>query len=119
MTPSPSPLHTPPHPSQVPPDVYVGGGGVSLHMGRWVGEPEEDIGRPEPEGWYLSGGRTMGDGRWGGPDTGGGRMNKHIWTERRKKGKKERGDGQDDLESKAPGRILEGGGRKEPKSSRT
>ena len=28
-----------------------GGGGASLHMGRWVRKPEEDIGRPEPEGW--------------------------------------------------------------------
>ena len=31
------------------------------------------------------------------------------------KGRKERGDGQDVLESKAPGRISEGGERKEPK----
>ena len=38
-----------------------------------------------------------------------------LWTERRKKGQKERGDGQDVLESKAPGRISEGGKRKEPK----
>ena len=27
----------------------------------------------------------MGDGRWGGPDTGGGRLNTRLWTERRKK----------------------------------
>ena len=53
----------------------------------------------------------MGDGRWGGPDTGGGRLNTRLWTERRGKGQKERGDGQDVLESKAPGRILEGGGK--------
>ena len=51
----------------------------------------------------------MGDGRWGRPDTGGGRLNTHLWTERREKGRKERGGGQDVLESKAPGRILEGG----------
>ena len=49
--PSPLPLHTHPHPSQVPPAVQVGGGGASLHMGRWVGKLGEDIGRPEPEGW--------------------------------------------------------------------
>ena len=34
-----------------------------------------------------------------------------------KKGQKERGDGQDALEKKAPGRISEGGKRKEPQSS--
>ena len=61
----------------------------------------------------------MGDGRWGGPDTGGGRLNTRLWTERREKGRKERGDGQDVMESKAPGRISEGGERKEPKSSLT
>ena len=27
----------------------------------------------------------MGDGRWGGPDTGGGRLNTRLWTERRQK----------------------------------
>ena len=27
------------------------GGGANLHMGRWVRKPEEDIGRPKPEGW--------------------------------------------------------------------
>ena len=27
------------------------GGGANLHMGRWVGKLEEDICRPEPEGW--------------------------------------------------------------------
>ena len=35
------------------------------------------------------------------------------------KGRKERRDGQDVLESKAPGQISEGGKRKEPKSSLT
>ena len=39
-----SPLR--PHPSQVLPAAQVGGGGANLHMGRCVGEPEEDIGRP-------------------------------------------------------------------------
>ena len=39
-----------------------------------------------------------------------------LWTDRRGKGRKERGDGQDVLENKAPGRISEGGKRKEPKS---
>ena len=33
------------------------------------------------------------------------------------KGRKERGDGQDVLKNKAPGRISEGGERKETKSS--
>ena len=33
------------------------------------------------------------------------------------KGRKEIGNGQDVLENKAPGRILEGGERKEPQSS--
>ena len=61
----------------------------------------------------------MGDGRWGEPETGGGRLNTRLWTERRKKGQTERGDGQDVLKNKAPGRISEGGKRKEPKSSRT
>ena len=42
-----------------------------------------------------------------------------LWTERRQKGQTERGDGQDVLKNKAPGRILEGGKRKEPKSSLT
>ena len=51
----------------------------------------------------------MGDGRWGGPDTGGGRLNTRLRTERREKERKERGDGKDVLDSKAPGRILEGG----------
>ena len=27
----------------------------------------------------------MGDGQWGGPDTGGGRLNTRLWTERMKK----------------------------------
>ena len=35
------------------------------------------------------------------------------------KGRTERGDGQDVLKNKAPGRISEGGKRKEPKSSWT
>ena len=57
----------------------------------------------------------MGDGQWEGPDTGGGRLTTCLWTERREKGRKERGDGQYVLEIKAPGRISEGGKRKEPK----
>ena len=45
-----APPHTPtPKPSTT---SHIGrGGGASLHMGRWVGKPEEDTGRPEPEGW--------------------------------------------------------------------
>ena len=61
----------------------------------------------------------MGDGQWGGPDTGGGRLNTSLGKERRQKGRTERGDGQDVLKNKAPGRISEGGKRKEPKSSWT
>ena len=61
----------------------------------------------------------MGDGRWGGPDTGGERLNTRLWTERREKRRKEKGDGQDVLESKAPGRISEGGKRRGPEPSRT
>ena len=37
----------------------------------------------------------MGDGRWGGPDTGGGRMNTQKRAEKGYIGRKERGDGQD------------------------
>ena len=37
----------------------------------------------------------MGDRRWGGPDTGGGRLNTQKWAERGHIGRKERGDGQD------------------------
>ena len=44
----------------------------------------------------------MGDGRWGGPDTGGERLNTRLWTERRQKGQKERRDG-NALEGKNPG----------------
>ena len=39
----------------------------------------------------------MGDGRWGGPDTGGGRPNTQKWAERGHIGRNERGDGQDIL----------------------
>ena len=56
----------------------------------------------------------MGDGRWGGPNTGGGRLNTRLWTERRQKGRTERVDGQDVLKNKAPGRISEEKKRKEP-----
>ena len=61
----------------------------------------------------------MGDGRWGGPDTGGGRLNTRLWTERRQKRRTERGDGQDVLKNKAPGRISEGGKGRNQRSSRT
>ena len=55
-----------------------------------------------------------------GPDAaGGGRLNRLIWTERRQKGRKERGDGKDALEGKEPGRLLEGGKRRGPETSRT
>ena len=37
----------------------------------------------------------MGDARWGGPDTGGGRLNTQKRAERGHIGRKERGDGQD------------------------
>ena len=37
----------------------------------------------------------MGDGQWGGPDTGGGRMNTQKQAERRQIGRKERGGGRD------------------------
>ena len=50
----------------------------------------------------------MGGGRWGGPDTGGGRLNTRLWTERRHKGRKERGDG-NALEGKNPGESWRGG----------
>ena len=107
---APSPLPSHPHPIQVTPAAQVrGGGGANLHMGRWVGKLEKDIGRPEPEGWYLSGGRTMGDGRWGGPDTGGGATEYTLWTERRQKGRKERGDGQDVLWARHPDESWRGG----------
>ena len=47
-----APPHTPtPKPSKTSRIGREGGGGASLHMGRWVGELGEDIGRPEPEGW--------------------------------------------------------------------
>ena len=59
----------------------------------------------------------MGDGRWGGPDTGGGRLNTRLWTERRQKGRKERGD-RNALEGKNPGDSWMGGKRKGPKPSR-
>ena len=39
----------------------------------------------------------MGDGQWGGPDTGGGRLNTQKRAERGHIGRKERGDGQDVL----------------------
>ena len=39
-----------------------------------------------------------------------------LWTERRQKGRTERGDGQYFLKNKAPGRISEGGESKEPKA---
>ena len=56
------------------------------------------------------GGRTMGDTRhWRGE------AEYTLWTERRQKGRTERGGGQDVLKNKAPGRISEGGKRKEPK----
>ena len=54
----------------------TGWGGVqNCIWDAWAGKPEEDIGRPEPEGWELADGRMMGDGRWGGPDTGWERLN--------------------------------------------
>ena len=46
-----APPHTPtPKPSTTS-RIGNGGGGASLHMGRWVGKLGEDIGRPESEGW--------------------------------------------------------------------
>ena len=39
----------------------------------------------------------------GGPDAGGGRLNTQKRAERRQIGQRERGDGQDVLESKEPG----------------
>ena len=39
----------------------------------------------------------MGDRQWGGPDTGGGRLNTQKRAERGHIGRKERGDGQDVL----------------------
>ena len=42
-----------------------------------------------------------------------------LWTERRKKGRKERGDGQDVLQARHPDESRRGGKRKEPKSART
>ena len=47
-----------------------------------------------------------------GPDAaGGGRLNTRLWTERRQKGRKERGDRKDALEGKT--RVNLGGGEKE------
>ena len=70
-------------------------------------------------------GSSPADGRWGTDDGGdrileGGRLNTRLWTERRQKGRTERGDGQDVLKNKAPERISEGGGKgRNQRSSRT
>ena len=112
--PSPSPLH--PHPSQVPPAAQVRGG-ANLHMGRWVRKPEEDI------GWLIVGGlvdfRQTDDGgrTMVGPDTGGGQLNTSKRVERRQIGRKERGDGQDDVEQ-GTRMNLGGGGKEGTKPSR-
>ena len=55
----------------------------------------------------------MGDGRWGGA------AEYTFMDVEEEKGRTKRGDGQDVLKNKAPGRISEGGERKEPRSSRT
>ena len=51
----------------------------------------------------------MGDGRWGGPDTGGGRLNTQKRAERRQIGRKERGDGQDAGRARNPDEPWRGG----------
>ena len=54
----------------------------------------------------------MGDGRWGGPDTGGGRLKYAFLDGEEEKGRKERGDGQNvSLEQGTRTNI--GGGEKE------
>ena len=52
----------------------------------------------------------MGDGRWGGSDTGGGRLNTQKRAERGHIGRKERGDGQDVTEgARSPDESRRGG----------
>ena len=99
--PSPfAPPHTPtPKPSTT---SRIGRGGG---RGHWSAGAGGLVARRRTD----DGGRTMGR-----PDTEGGRLNTRLWTERRQKGRTERGDGQDVLKNKAPGRISEEKKRKEP-----
>ena len=60
----------------------------------------------------------MGDGRWGGPDTGGGRLNTQKRAERGHIGRKERGYGQDFLVGEMSRMNLGGGERKGPNNHR-
>ena len=64
-------------------------GGVQTCIGMLDRKPGEDIGWPSA-GWLQYFQRTDDEG----PDAaGGGRLNTRIWTERRQKEQKERGDG--------------------------
>ena len=88
-------------------------------MGRWVGKLEEDIGRTEPEGWQLSGGRTMGDGRWGEPDAGGGRLNTRHGRRGGKKDERREETGKMFCRARQPDKFWRGGKGRNQKSSRT
>ena len=84
-----------------------GEGGANLHMRRWKGNQERTlVGRCSRRVVAF---RRMDD-EWPAA-TGWGRLNTLTWTERRQKGRKERGYGQDALEGKEPGWILERGKR--------
>ena len=92
--PSSSPPH--PHPSQVPPAVQVGGGckpaygtlGRETRRGHWSAGAGGLVALLRTD----DGGRTMGGtSHWRGA------AEYALWTERREKGRKERGDRQDVL----------------------
>ena len=53
----------------------------------------------------------MGYGRWGGPDTGGGRLNTRLWTERRKKDERREDTGKMFGRARRPDESRRGGGK--------
>ena len=61
----------------------------------------------------------MGDGRWGGPDTGGGLLNTRYGRRGGKKDERREETGKMFGRARHPDESWKGGGRKEPKSSRT
>ena len=61
----------------------------------------------------------MGDGRWGGPDTGGGRLNTRYGRRGGKKDERREETGKMFFEQGTRTNLGGGGGRKEPNSART
>ena len=115
--PSPSPPH--PHPSQVPPAAQVVGGGCKPAYGTLGWEARRGHWSAGAGGLVAlrrtdDGGRTMGGTiQWRGA------AEYALWTERRQKGRKERGYGQDVLQARHPDESRMWGERKEPNSART